>query len=300
MSFATGRIVLAALLLVSASSWVAAQSPAAGDTDDPPPVTFGSGRTLSLFPAGDVYPVYIADPHKTESGVMAQFHTQTEIPDSETYRTGLKAGGRFGLLRLDPATPGGRSWQLSADAGLRAQFDSRHKHDAVGWDGNYGVTLTTASAAPFAFKVAILHQSAHIGDEYAERTGRARINYTREEVAVGVDWRLSRGGRLYLEGGYAYHLLAEGQAPGRAQAGFEYQTGRRIWGGRFAWYAALDLAATEERDWRLDWAVQTGLAMQSRGRRWRIGVEYYEGRPQLGEFFRYSEAWLALGLWMDL
>ena len=265
-----------------------------------PAWTLGSGRTLWLFPVGDVYPGYIADPHRPQTAAMVHFYTRPGIYDSTNVRTGLDMGGRFGLLRLDPASPGGRSWQLSVDAAFNAQFDSYEKLDNIGWDGKYGLTLTTASGGPLSFKVAILHDSAHVGDEYAERTGRTRIDYTREELIFGLAVRPARGWRVYADGAYGYYLLTEEQKPWRAQAGLEYTTRPSLLGGRFSWYAAVDFSGTEERDWRLDTSVQTGLTATSGGRRWRLGVQYIDGRPPMGEFFQDTEAWFTLGVWIDL
>jgi hypothetical protein len=300
------RVTLAtiSLALVGHGAPALAQAPSAGFETHPeagpqPAWTLGSGRTIWLFPVGDVYTVNIADPHRPMNAVMAHFYTRTAIYDSTDVRTGLAAGGRFGILRIDPAESGGRSWQVSVDAGLNAQFDSNNKLDNVGWDGNYGLTLTTSSG-PLGFKLAILHDSAHVGDEYAERTGRTRLDYTREEVIVGLSVRPANGWRLYGEGGYGYYLLTEEQRPWRTQGGLEYTTPLALVGGRFAWYAAVDFSGTEERGWRLDTAVQTGLTTTSGGRRWRVGVEYVDGRGPLGEFFQDSEAWFTLGIWIDL
>jgi hypothetical protein len=298
------RTTFAALAFLGFATSALAQDPPEGFETHPeaglqPAWTLGSGRTLWLFPASDVYPVYIADPHRPMTAVMAMFYPRTGIHDSTDARTGLNIGGRFGIFRLDPARPGGRSWQLSVDASLNAQFDSYNKLDNVGWDGKYGLSLTTSSG-PLSFRVGVLHDSAHIGDEYAERTGRTRIDYTREEAVLGVAWQLARGWRVYGEGGYAYYQLTEEQRPWRAQGGLEYTTRRMLLGGRFAWYAAVDFSATDERDWRLDTAVQAGVTTTSGGRRWRIGVEYVDGRPPMGEFFQDTEAWFALGVWIDL
>ena len=71
-------------------------------------------------------------------------------------------------MRIEPARPDGRVWQVSIEAGLDAYFDSQNRLDAVGWDGNYGLTVTTASSSPIALKIAVLHISAHGGDEYQE------------------------------------------------------------------------------------------------------------------------------------
>ena len=275
---------------------------AAGVPDEgrEPTWTLGSGRTVSLFPTGDVFPPYMADPHKTESAVMGHLYTRTGIADSTDRRIGLKAGGRLGMVRLSPRSPNGRSWQLSLDAGLDAQFDSDQKVDNIGWDGNYGVTLTTASGGPFSAKLALLHVSSHVGDEYSERTGRTRIDYTRQELAFGLGWRLARAVHVYAEGGWGTDLLTEEQKPWRVQGGVEVQSRRTLLGGRFAWYVAVDFQAMEERDWRLDTAVQTGLTTTSSGRRVRIGAQYDDGRVPLGEFFQDTEAWFTLALWIDL
>jgi hypothetical protein len=298
--------VLGALaLVVSASAQDSSEGPDQGFETHPeagkqPAWTLGSGRTLWLFPVGDVYPVYIADPHRPMTAVMPQFYSRVGIYDSTDVRTGLAVGGRFGILRLTPVSPGGRTWQLSVDAGLNAQFDSNQKLDNVGWDGKYGLTLTTANGGPLSLRVAIFHDSAHIGDEYAERTGRTRIDYTREEFAFGFAVRPARGWRFYAEGAYAHFLLTEEQRPWRAQGGLEYTRRPSLLGGRFAWYAAVDFSGTEERDWRLDTSVQTGITTTSGGRRWRLGVQYNDGAPPMGEFFQDTEAWFTLGIWIDM
>jgi hypothetical protein len=296
------RACLAAFLPALARSAGAQEDPLApppaGERD--PAWTFANGRTLGLFPAGDLHPAYIADPHKPENGAMAQLYTRSRIHDTTSRRFALKAGGRFGVMRLVPGRPDGRSWQLSIDAGLDFQVDSVHKQDSIGWDGSYGLTLTTSSGGPWSFKAAHIHTSGHVGDEYAERTGRLRIDYTRAELAFGAARRIGRGARAYAELGWAYHLLTEEQRARRWQAGFEYQSRRSLFGGRFAWYAAVDFQAMAERDWRLDTAIQAGIASRAEGRRWRFGVQYDDGRAPMTEFFEATEAWFSFGFWVDL
>jgi hypothetical protein len=291
---------LTAIVLLACLAGAHAQEPADEPAPDIEDISFSSGRSLALFPSGNLYPVYVADPQRPNSAAMVRFYTRTEIPDSTSIRVDLKGGGRFGLVRLDPATPDGRSWQFSFEAGLSAQFDSNRKLDSVGWDGNYGATLTTASSSPLSFKFALIHRSAHVGDEYAERTGRKRIGYTREELAFGIRWRLTRSFRFYSEAGHAHYMLSEIQEPWRVQGGLEYQSPRTVFGNRFAWYAALDVSAMEERSWQPDVAVQAGLATRRGGQQWRIGVEYYRGRPPFGEFYQRTEAHFTLGIWMDI
>jgi hypothetical protein len=259
----------------------------------------GAGRKATTFPSGDIYALYVADPHRTGNGAMALFYTRTEIPDTSGTRTMLKAGGRFGIVRWEAAPEGGRSWQLSIDAGLDAMFDSQNSLDNVGWDGNYGITLTTASASRFAYKLGILHCSSHIGDEYMERTGRGRFGYSREELALGARYRGGPAWSAYAELGLAYKQLDELQEPWRVQLGAEWQAGRTQILGRFAWYGALDLQLWQERNFEPDVTLQGGLAATGASRTWRFGVEYSHGRPPLGEFFQDTEARVTLGMWVD-
>jgi len=303
-SMSANRRFLLVAALVCAPATLSAQAVderrvGAYEDGDVAPWPLSSGRTLALFPEGDVYPVYLADPHRPTNAILENFYTRVTIEDSTSVRTTMEVGGRFGLVRWEPKTPGGRSWQISLDAGIDAQFDSNHKLDNVGWDGDYGLTLTTASSGPIGWKLGVLHVSSHLGDEYAERTGRVRINYTREEVALGISRRLPHRLRAYAEAGVAYNTRAEDQEPWRVQGGLEYRGARRLLGDRFAFYAAADFQSWEERDWRLDTTLQAGILTTSAGKTWRLGAEYSDGRVPLGEFFWQSEARFSLGVWVD-
>ena len=263
-----------------------------------PTWTLASGRSIKLFPGGELFPVYVADPHRPTNAILVNF-TRVEIERTRSPRFSLSAGGRFGMLRIDAPTPKGHSWQLSIDAGLDALFDSQNKQDTIGWDGNYGFTVTTASGGPLAFKVAILHVSAHMGDEYAERTEQRRVNYTREELAVGVSGRIARGWRTYVETGVAYVERFDEQEPWRLQAGIDDESRPTLWGDWFFWYWATDLSSMQERNWRVDPTMVVGLAARGEGRTYRLGLQLHDGRPTVGEFFRLSESFVAVGFWVE-
>jgi hypothetical protein len=133
-----------------------------------------------------------------------------------------------------------------------------------------------------------------------ERTGRQRIDYTREEIALGTRYRLAPRWSAYFEVGVAYKELTEEQKPWRVQGGLEWEGRPKLLRGQFAWYGAVDVQAFEERDWRPDVALQGGLASRTHGRVWRFGIEYYNGRAPLGEFFQDTEARFSVGMWLDL
>lgn len=281
--------------------------PAAARAQDPSP----EGPEVAVrrwFPAGVLYEPYLAEIRHPGFGVTVLGVADGGAEDSGDQRFGLKLGGRFGLLRLHPRGSD-RLWQLSMEAGFYGHFDMDYSLDNLGWDGLYGAVLTTARAdrrGP-AVKLAVNHISSHVGDEYAERTGRRRIGYTREEAALGVSWRTSARWRTYAEAAWGYVLRAKGpdgeeiQEPGRVEAGFSYEApgvlGRT---GRWGAYLAADVNAWEERDWEPSVSVETGVLVPSGDRRWRAGLAYYDGQIPLGEFFQVDESYLLLGLWLDL
>ena len=256
-----------------------------------------SGRSLTLFPGGDTYPVYVADPHRPTNIIGEVFIVRGGLPDARSPLTHLGGGGRFGILRIGSPQADGRSWQVSIDAGLDALFDSQNRLDVVGWDGNYGLMVSTTSPSRLALKFAVAHTSGHLGDEYQDRTDRPRINYTREEVSVAAAWRWSPRWRAYAESGLAYRRGNSLLEPWRLQWGAEYEvvSGRRV--GR---YMAFDFSSMQERDWRVDMSVEGGIVLRNAGRTSRLLLQWHDGRPPLSEFFQDSIGTLSLGLRIDL
>ena len=139
-------------------------------------------------------------------------------------------------------------------------------------------------------------------DAYIESTGRTRIDYTREEWLAGASWSFADAWRLYGEYGYGFDLRNEElMEPGRYQLGLEYQPAPTRWRGRAGWYAAADVSAYEEDEWDTNLTLQTGMAFYTGvgSGVWRFGVEFYDGRSQIGEFFQDEETHFAWGLWFD-
>ncbi len=56
----------------------------------------------------------------------------------------------------------------------------------------------------------------------------------------------------------------------------------------------------QERDWKMDVSLQTGYRIDTIGKTWRFGVDWYSGRPPIGEFFQHTETYLGFGLWVDI
>jgi len=271
----------------------------AAKTDDQIALGLGRGYSLLVFPAGDLYPPYAADPYRVGFGFQQVWTNSSTIANSGNKRFLLKGGATLGLLRLQPDDQPGRGVQFDIVAGSDAQFDIDNGEDVIGWDGNYGLLLTAAPTEDFAFKLGPLHTSAHVGDEYAERTGRKRLGYTRLELVSGVLWKIGSKWKTYAEYGWGYALSdAALMKPGRIQGGLEFEY-PLLWQDRLRWYSAVDVSAMEERNWRVDTNVQAGLAVHNVRSTWRLGVEYHNGRPTISEFFHDDESYWSTGLWID-
>lgn len=256
-------------------------------------------RGWTLFPDTLVSRPYVADPLQPRFRASLVSVADGSIAESGAERFDLALGGRFGLLRSTPGNRPERPWQLNIEAGFVGQFDRENSLDNIGWDGLYGLTLDKRLTDRSVLKIAVKHYSSHVGDELQERTGRKRINYTREETIVGLTWKPVESWRLYGEAAWGHELRTpELQEPWRLQAGLELASQHRLPAG-MTWFAACDLGSFEESDWEIDATVQIGLAKLSGARTWRFGLEARDGRSPIGEFFRARERWVGLGIWLD-
>lgn len=265
------------------------------------PEFVGEKTTVVVFPRGDYYPPHIAGPHQRGNAATINWIAESTAPETGAAAFGLKLGGRFGLIRFAHSDRPDLGWQIGIDAGWYGQFDISRNWDNLGWDGFFGVAFSSSLGSKAALEVGALHTSGHIGDEYIENNGRERLGYTRTEAIVGVDWSFARDLRTYGQFAYGYGrdnpVL---QKPWRVQGGLEYEANNSIWGKRFGWYAALDLNVFQERHWRPDVSVAVGFNAWTGARRWRLGLEYYDGHIPLGEFFFEDERYISFGLYLDL
>ncbi len=255
---------------------------------------------VEWFPDAEFYPQYTADPLRPQSALKVVAVTDSEIPETGSGRFALHLGGRFGLVRWHPEGRPDRGWQLDFEGGFFGHFDVGNSLDNIGWDGLFGLYLSWLPRPGLGMRVGTKHDSAHVGDEYAERTGRQRVGATREELVIGVSLRPTALWRLYAEGGLGYGL-EEFQEPGRLQAGAERLGARRFWDGRLSWYAAVDLQSFQENEWKPRSALQAGFLLPTgRGTgRYRLAFELVHGPSVMGEFASHDETSIGVGWYFD-
>ena len=277
---------------------LAARAPTQAHDDEP----LGARWQSRFAPAEVLYPGYMADPRRATFGLTWINARESDIDAAGDSRYGVRMGARFGILGLQ-RTGTDDAFELAGEVGMLAQFDRDNATDNLGWDGIYGFHVAWRSGPKLAVRVGMAHDSSHLGDEYIENTGRTRIEYTREEFLAGVRYAPIASLSSYVEYGHAYDLRNEDlMEKGRVQLGLEFVPEARLWNAALAPFAALDVSAFEEDDWEENLTAQTGamLVRADGGPRWRVGLEFYDGRSPIGEFFQERERHVACGLWLDL
>jgi len=258
---------------------------------------------FEFAPAEVLYPAYIADPRRATFGLVWIDTRESDTGGASDRRVEIRMGSRFGVLGYHERGDDAGGVQLAGDVGFLGQFDRENATDNIGWDGLYGFHLAWRPRTDLALRVGMAHDSSHVGDEFIERNGRTRIGYTREEVLAGLRYSPFSSWRGYVEYGHAYDLRNEDlMEEGRVEYGLEFEPPPRWWKQRLGPFAALDVSSYEEDDWEENWTVQLGLVHHraGRGTPWRFGVEYYDGRSVIGEFFQDRERHFAWGVWFDL
>ena len=295
----TPRLYTALFLYLSAGIVLAATSEEQKQAE---PTVETQGFTLT--PTTHIYTPYLADQKRVTFAFQTIYVTHEKIPQSGYSRFGLRLGGRLELFKYEwrpVETQYAKQLQANLEVGFRGYYDNNYAQDEIGSDGNYGLLFSYRGDRDLAYRFGVYHTSSHIGDEYLIRTGRDRIGYTREELLGGIQYNLNPKWQVYAEIGYAYRLKDKPlQQKNRAQAGLQFQeTGLAI-SERLGWYAAFDLSSYQERNWHINKSFQIGYSFDAFPHTWRLAFEYYNGQVPLGEFFKFDEEFISLGLYLDL
>jgi hypothetical protein len=88
----TSRLFMAAAIVITTCVTAFGQTPGEPRDEQRPP-TWGSdgGRIFQLFPPGDIYPVYVADPHRPTNAIKEGFYARARVPETSSPRTSLAA-----------------------------------------------------------------------------------------------------------------------------------------------------------------------------------------------------------------
>ncbi len=248
--------------------------------------------TWQVLPTGLMYKSYLA------GGQEPRFGTQFVHQRTQGWLWDSTLGARVGVVRYgtdNDFRPEG--WQLDAEGAalLRMNLPDR---DVFTTDFRAGMPLTRR-VGPWETKFGYYHLSSHLGDEFMlTHPGFARLNYVRDVLVFGVAAYLSPDLRLYSEAGWAFHVDG-GSQPWEFQFGADWSPAEPT-GGRGTPFFAINGHLRQENDFGGNMTVQAGWQWRgATGHLFRIGMQYFNGMSERGEFFDAFEEQIGAGLWYD-
>lgn len=160
---------------------------------------------------------------------------------------------------------------------------------------------TTAQLGRWSLTAEVLHESSHLGDEYADRFDASRLNWTRE-VASG--WVSYSTGPWRVTGSASYVLIDELALarPGAALAvDFRGRGGGRVLGAAVRPVGGVFLDAWSATAWRVSTSAKAGVAFSvPSGREIAFSVVGHTGLSTQRQFFRRESRYLGVELRFDL
>jgi hypothetical protein len=211
----------------------------------------------------------------------------SSIPEVSDGRVMLDAGTRYTLATVRPGGNSESEFALDIEGCLFTQFDAGNSLDSVGWDGRFGIWVVQDWSRRVVWRAGYRHLSAHLGDEYIEKTGQRRVAYTRDMLALGVSFLAADRFAMYVEPTWAFGCGNEDrQERWSVEGGVQYTGPRTLWNGSTALYGAVHLRSFQESHWKPGISVQTGYHVKrdAASTNLRLALEGYVGRAILGEF----------------
>ena len=161
---------------------------------------------------------------------------------------------------------------------------------------------TTASLGAWTLTGELYHESSHLGDEYGDRFGADRLDWTRE---VASAWVTYGAGPLRVSGNVSYVLIDELDLdrPGAAVAlDFRGRPMGTVLGGAVRAVGGVFFDGTAATNWRISSSAKLGIALASpaNGREIGIALIAHDGLSTQRQFFRRESRYLGAELRFDL
>lgn len=244
------------------------------------------GRSV-WFPEGLAYRHPLADPRAPATGIRLQFPVHSD----GDFKIENRLATHLAIWRKEDRES---TLEVEAEGAVFARFNFDENWDMDGADFRFGFPIVSRRG-PLAIKLHPWHMTSHLGDEFIERTGRKRVAYARNEVALGLSWDFDPEWRAYVEAGYA---LSRGDVnePLRVMAGLETM-GRCLGPAWPETFAALNLTSFAEQDWGIQVNVEAGFWLRPEGsqRGVRFSLGYFHGPSALTQFLAEDEEYWSLG-----
>jgi hypothetical protein len=161
---------------------------------------------------------------------------------------------------------------------------------------------TTALLGAWSLTGEIYHESSHLGDEYSERFGATRLDWTREVAAAWVSYGR---GPLRLTGNLSYVLIDEldlDRPGGALAADYEGRPFGRFLGAPVRIVGGVFFESWAATSWRVSSSAKLGFALAGSegGREIGISLIAHDGLSTERQFFRHESRYIGGELRFDL
>ncbi len=279
------------------------------------------------------YPIYLADPLDVRFEVSARDvkYSDVDLSDNVNYdgtykgRLVINSGVKISLFRFSPKKNPNLGIDVSLGVTIPA-FMRSGNHDLIGMDGIYFFAISGKPYEWLSLRFSKHHICTHIGDEFPTIGVKSPIDFDPNitQLPVRDDMILSAAVRplyflgnprwdiLQVYGDFGFFLpggdfLGERQnKPNRTsylnlQGGveLEYYFKNQYLGGLFA---AGNVSAYQANAFSPNISLVTGyLFPQDRfKKRLRIGLQYYNGRSLMNQFYNRKEVFTAFLVAIDI
>jgi hypothetical protein len=159
----------------------------------------------------------------------------------------------------------------------------------------------TAALGQWDVTLELYHESSHLGDEYGDRFGVNRLDWTRE---VGAVWVGYRAGGWRVSGSASYVLIDELDLdpPGFAVA-VDWRGGAltRMLDGQIRPVAGIYSEAVGATNWRVSTSAKLGIVIPSgSGRELGLALIAHDGLSTQRQFFRSESRYVGMEIRFDL
>ena len=288
---------------------------------------------LQLVSFDHLYPNYLADPlgGRFEVSIQNVLYGDMDFQDKINEGGGylgkqvIFPGVRVSLLKFSPKS--NPKLGVSVDLGAMVPtFMRGGNNDLIGLDGIYYFAIAARPAEWISLKFSKHHICTHVGDEYPYGSVKSPIDYDPNTTALPVRddfimmtairplWFLHKPQLdiLQIYGDFGFFLpgidfMGERSSKPHYEAYLNYQYGAEIeyyFKNRYlgGLYSAVNVSAYQLNAYAPNLSVVGGylFPQERNGRRFRIGMQYYNGRCISNQFYNRKETFVAFTVGFDI
>ncbi len=262
------------------------------------PAAAGAQLTPRFLPRGNLIPSVLADPREPVMGGRLIIVGEGATRFGSGVEGEADIGHTLPVYVLSGSSPD-EAVVVGIQGGVFARFSlDTHQRDLISTDWVFSIPLLILRESHWV-RIRYRHISSHLGDEYAERFGVERSDYSRDDLGVTAYRTVATGVGLYGGGSIGFNVHPRDADRLALSGGIELKDTRpnhstRLFGG-------ADVYVDQDSSWRPRVNLQAGVRFfADRPNSIRLVGEFLTGPSPQGEFHRDNATLITLGLYLEL